>query len=80
MSFSGPRHFSFRFSPYANYLVGNNNCGKSTVLTALEILSSKKRKTPELKPINSRAFEGYVQATICDDDVSHYPLKSKMQS
>ena len=38
-SFKGENNI-FEFSPHINYFVGNNNAGKSTVIEALEFMSS----------------------------------------
>ena len=51
-----------------NILVGNNNCGKSTILEALESLNINKGKLPdELKNKNSSTKEMSIEITLTDN-------------
>lgn len=73
MSYSGDDPYEFEFGPACNFLVGNNNCGKSTIFYALEFLSSKSAKIPPIFPVNCTAQKGYVSACFIAEDINDFP-------
>ena len=57
------------FSKGINYIVGNNNCGKSTIIDALRYLAEGNRDTSALQ--NKSASEDFsVEAIIAGEDLS----------
>lgn len=73
MSYSGGDPYEFEFGPACNFLVGNNNCGKSTLLFALEFLSNKGAKIPPISPVNCAVRKGYVSACFVAEDKKDFP-------
>lgn len=73
MSYSGGDPYVFEFGPACNFLVGNNNCGKSTILFALEFLSSKGAKIPPISPVNCTVRKGYVSACFVAEEKEDFP-------
>lgn len=65
-SFSGSdNHFSF--SPSINYLVGNNNAGKSTVLEAVNFMRNPPSDTETLRSANPEGDEFFVEMILAGD-------------
>lgn len=77
MSYSGSDPYEFEFGPACNYLVGNNNCGKSTIFFALELLSNKGAKIPSYAPVSCTASEGYVGAIFSAGSAGDFPAQLK---
>lgn len=75
MSYIGPNPYEFDFGPACNYLVGNNNCGKSTIFFALEFLSDKRAKIPPYRPIGISSGNGRVSACFVADDKELFPKR-----
>lgn len=66
-SFAGDDNI-FDFSPAINYLVGNNNAGKSTILESLDFLRNGCADPELLRTINSSGSDHFfVQATFAGD-------------
>ena len=67
-SFKGENNV-FEFSPHINYLVGNNNAGKSTVIEAMEFMSSPHTDGESLKNAQCGDQPCYVQLTLAGNDI-----------
>ena len=73
-SFYNSDPFEFTFGPRANYIVGNNNCGKTSIFSALEVLSDTKRaKNAHIAPFGSVTTTGYVEATFVSSNKGDFP-------
>lgn len=67
-SFKGENNV-FEFSPHINYLVGNNNAGKSTVIEALEFMSSPRADGESYKNTQCEGQPCYVELTLAGNDI-----------
>lgn len=79
-SFKGENN-TFEFSPHINYFVGNNNAGKSTVIEALEFMSSPHTDGESYK--NTQCGEkqaSYVELTLAGNDIETQLDKSNVTS
>lgn len=79
-SFKGENNI-FEFSPHINYFVGNNNAGKSTVIEALEFMSSPHADGESYK--NTQCGDkqaSYVELTLAGNDIETQLDKSNVTS
>lgn len=79
-SFKGENNI-FEFSPHINYLPINNNAGKSTVIEALEFMSSPHADGESYK--NTQCGEkqaSYVELTLAGNDIETQLDKSNVTS
>lgn len=73
-SFYGSDPFAFTFGPRANYIVGNNNCGKTSIFSALEVLGDTKcAKSAHIAPFGKVVTTGYVEATFVSTSRGDFP-------
>lgn len=62
-SYTGEENL-IEFSPAVNYLVGNNNSGKSTILEAIDFIRNNNYDTEELKAVNPTGDQFYVEMAL----------------
>lgn len=75
-SFPGEQEFTFR--PGVNYIVGDNNCGKSTVFEAILYLTGKLKNTEHFQ--STQVTEPFrVVAVIAGDDLKVLLNEAKFQ-
>jgi AAA15 family ATPase/GTPase len=71
-NFKGFRHYSIQLKD-TNFLVGTNNCGKSTIISSFRILEAGLRRArsrnPERYLVSGEAIRGY-EISVEDLDVS----------
>lgn len=68
-SFSGSEN-RFEFSPHINYLVGNNNAGKSTVLEAIDFVRNGTSETALIRSLNPVGDDYFVEITFAGNDIT----------
>lgn len=68
-SFSGSEN-RFKFSPHINYLVGNNNAGKSTVLEAIDFVRNGTSETALIRSLNPVGDDYFVEITFAGNDIT----------
>lgn len=76
-SFKGENNI-FEFSPHINYFVGNNNAGKSTVIEALEFMSSPRADGETYKNAQCENQPCYVELTLAGNDIEDQLDKSNV--
>jgi len=76
-SFKGENNV-FEFSPHINYFVGNNNAGKSTVIEALEFMSSPHTDAESLKNTQCGDQPCYAELTLAGNDIEAQIDKSNV--
>lgn len=72
-SFTGDDNL-FSFSPAINYLVGNNNAGKSSILEAIDFIRNGCSDVDDIKSVSPNGKYYYVEITLAKN------IKEQMQS